>query len=130
LEIVGRFIVPLSILLVVGLLLTLLYVFWVGSRIHRSYPFEKSIFTWGWFTGTMAMGIALLRITDPDGKSGCLDDYAYAYLYIAPVEIALVSLSPLAFHQGYGGLFIGICAAAGLGILAFAALRGWLTANR
>lgn len=130
LEIVGRFIVPLSILLVVGLLVTLLYVFWVGSRIHRSYPFEKSIFTWGWFTGTMAMGIALLRITDPDGKSGCLDDYAYAYLYIAPVEIALVSLSPLAFHQGYGGLFIGICAAAGLGILAFAALRGWLTAKR
>lgn len=129
LEIVGRFIVPLSILLAVGLLLTLLYVFWVGSRIHRSYPFEKSIFTWGWFTGTMAMGIALLRITDPDGKSGCLDDYAYAYLYIAPVEIALVSLSPLVFHYGYGWLFVAICAALGLGILAFAAIRGWLKKN-
>ena len=129
LEIVGRFIVPLSILLAVGLLLTLLYVFWVGSRLHRGYPFEKAIFTWGWFTGTMAMGIALLRITDPDGKSGCLDDYAYAYLYIAPVEIALVSLSPLVFHYGYGWLFVAICAALGLGILAFAAIRGWLKKN-
>lgn len=126
LEIVGRYIVPLSILLVVGLLLTLVYVLWLGSRIHKTYPFEKSIFTWGWFTGTMAMGIALLRISDPDGKSGTLDDYAYAYLYIAPVEIALVSLSPLAFYYGLGWLFIGICAAAGLGILAFSALRGWL----
>ena len=125
LEIVGRYIVPLVVLLAVGLLLTLLYVFWVGSRIHRTCPFEKSIFTWGWFTGTMAMGIALLRISDPDGKSGCLDDYAFAYLYIAPVEIALVSLSPLAFCYGLGWVFITVCAVLGLGILGFAALKGW-----
>ena len=125
LQIVGKFIVPLLILLAVGLALTLLYVFWVGARIHRTAPFEKSIFTWGWFTGTMAMGIALLRITDPDGKSGCLDDYAYAYLYIAPVEIALVSLSPLAFSSGIGWLFVLICAVAGAGILGIAAAKGW-----
>jgi ESS family glutamate:Na+ symporter len=126
LEIVGHYIVPLLILLVVGLLLTLFYVFWVGARIHRSYPFEKSIFTWGWFTGTMAMGIALLRITDPESKSGCLDDYAFAYLYIAPVEIALVSLSPLAFAYGLGWLFVGLCALLGIGILLFAGFRGWM----
>lgn len=126
LEIVGRFIVPLLILLAVGLLLTLLYVFWVGARIHRTCPFEKSIFTWGWFTGTMAMGIALLRISDPDGESGCLDDYAYAYLYIAPVEIALVSLSPLAFVSGFGWLFVLLCTLLGGGILGYAAIRGWM----
>jgi ESS family glutamate:Na+ symporter len=103
----------------------MIYVFWIGARIHRTAPFEKSIFTWGWFTGTMAMGIALLRITDPDGKSGCLDDYAYAYLYIAPVEIALVSLSPLAFSSGIGWLFVLICAMAGAGILGLAAFKGW-----
>ena len=125
LQIVGKFWLPLTILLVVGLLCTLLYVFLVGARIHQSSPFEKSIFTWGWFTGTMAMGIALLRITDPDSKSGTLDDYAFAYLYIAPVEIALVSLSPLAFCNGFGWLFVGICALVGIGILAYAALRGW-----
>ena len=71
------------------------------------------------------MGIALLRITDPDSQSGTLDDYAFAYLYIAPVEIALVSLSPLAFCNGFGWLFVGICALVGIGILAYAALRGW-----
>ena len=107
LEIVGRYIVPLTILLVIGLILTLLY--------------------WGWFTGTMAMGIALLRITDPDSKSGTLDDYAIAYLYIAPVEIALVSFAPLAFTAGFGWLFILACAVAGAGILGFAASKkGWL----
>ena len=126
LEIVGRYIVPLTILLVLGLVLTLIYVFIVGARIHRTYAFEKSVFTWGWFTGTMAMGIALLRITDPDSKSGTLDDYAIAYLYIAPVEIALVSFAPLAFTAGFGWLFILACAVAGAGILGFAASRGWL----
>lgn len=126
LEIVGRYIVPLTILLVLGLVLTLIYVFIIGARIHRTYAFEKSVFTWGWFTGTMAMGIALLRITDPDSKSGTLDDYAIAYLYIAPVEIALVSFAPLAFTAGFGWLFILACAVAGAGILGFAASRGWL----
>ena len=126
LEIVGRYIVPLTILLVLGLVLTLIYVFFIGARIHRTYAFEKSVFTWGWFTGTMAMGIALLRITDPDSKSGTLDDYAIAYLYIAPVEIALVSFAPLAFTAGFGWLFILACAVAGAGILGFAASRGWL----
>ena len=126
LEIVGRYIVPLTILLVLGLVLTLIYVFIIGARIHRTYAFEKSVFTWGWFTGTMAMGIALLRITDPDSKSGTLDDYAIAYLYIAPVEIALVSFAPLAFTAGFGWLFILACAVAGAGILGFAASKGWL----
>ncbi|MBQ9891678.1 MAG: sodium:glutamate symporter [Bacteroidales bacterium] len=125
LEVVGRYIVPLLILLVLGLLCTLAYVFLVGARIHRSYSFEKSIFTWGWFTGTMAMGIALLRISDPDGKSGCLDDYAFAYLYIAPVEIALVTFSPVAFAAGYGALFVGCCAVLGIGIMTFAGIKGW-----
>ena len=126
LEVVGRYWLPLTILLIVGLAFTLFYVFFVGVRIHQTAPFEKSIFTWGWFTGTMAMGIALLRITDPDSKSGCLDDYAYAYLYIAPVEIALVSLSPIAFSGGLGWLFVLICAIAGAAIMGFAAARGWL----
>ncbi|MBO6170220.1 MAG: sodium:glutamate symporter [Bacteroidales bacterium] len=130
LEIVGRYVVPLVVLLVIGLVLTLLYVFWIGARIHKTDSFEKSIFTWGWFTGTMAMGIALLRITDPDSKSGCLDDYAMAYLYIAPVEIALVSLSPLAFGSGLGWLFVGVCALVGVAILGFSVARGWLTVNR
>lgn len=126
LEIVARYVVPLLVLLVFGLLLTLFFVFFVGARIHKDHWFEKSIFTWGWFTGTMAMGMALLRITDPEGKSHCLDDYAFAYLYIAPVEIALVTFSPMAFTNGFGWLFVGFCFVSGLVVLTFSGLKGWL----
>lgn len=126
LEVVWRYIVPLLILLVIGLVATFLYVFLLGRRFHKTAWFEKSIFTWGWFTGTMAMGIALLRITDPDSRSGCLDDYAYAYLYIAPVEIALVTFAPVLFVQGLGGWFALACALAGVAILLLSKRRGWL----
>ena len=57
--------------------------------------FEKAIFTWGWFTGTMAMGIALLRVADPKMRSR------------------------------YGLVFTGICLAAGLAVLATAYIKGW-----
>ena len=126
LTVVARYLVPLVLLLGIGLLCTLGYVLWVGRRIHRTCWFEKAVFTWGWFTGTMAMSIALLRIVDPETRSRCLDDYAYAYIYIAPVEIALVTFAPVAFAHGFGGGFLALCAGAGIGILLFAVLKGWL----
>lgn len=125
LEIVLLYIVPLSILLVSGLAFTLFFVLYLGRKLMRDYWFEKSIFTWGWFTGTMAMGIALLRIVDPKMQSQSLQSYALAYLFIAPVEIALITFAPLAFVNGYGLLFLSICLAGGLAILLFARLKGW-----
>ena len=126
LSVVMDYIVPLSILLVSGLLFTLLYVFFVSYRIFKGNGwFEKAIFTWGWYTGTMAMGIALLRVVDHEMKSRCLDDYALAYLFIAPVEIALITFAPVAFVNGYGVHFLGIVLAAALLVIGFAALKGW-----
>ena len=77
------------------------------------------MFSWGWFTGTMAMGMALLRIADPEGRSHCVDHYAIAYIFIAPVEIALITFAPIVFCSGYGLLFSGICAAVGLSIMTY-----------
>ena len=62
---------PLVVLLLVGLAFTLAYVLIVGRLMQKECWFEKAIFTWGWFTGTMAMGIALLRVVDPDMRSRC-----------------------------------------------------------
>ena len=73
----------------------------------------------------MAMGIALLRVVDPKMRSRCLDDYALAYLFIAPVEICLITFAPVAFVNGYGLLFSGICLAGFLGIMAVAAFKKW-----
>ncbi|MBD9093903.1 MAG: sodium:glutamate symporter [Bacteroides oleiciplenus] len=124
-SVVVEYIIPLLILLVSGLLVTLIYVLVMARKLMKECWFEKAIFTWGWFTGTMAMGIALLRVVDPKMRSHCLDSYALAYLFIAPVEISLITFAPVAFLSGYGFLFAGICLVAGLAVLMTAFLKGW-----
>jgi len=125
LSVVLEYIVPLVILLLTGLVATLIYVFVMARKLMKVCWFEKALFTWGWFTGTMAMGIALLRVVDPKMKSRCLDSYALAYLFIAPVEIALITFAPVAFVNGYGLIFSGICLMAGLGIMTVAYFKKW-----
>lgn len=124
-SVVITYIVPLLILLLSGLVVTFIYVYVMGRKLMKECWFEKAIFTWGWFTGTMAMGIALLRVVDPKMKSRCLDSYALAYLFIAPVEISLITFAPVAFVNGYGLLFSGICLVAGLAILMTAYFKKW-----
>ena len=125
LSVVLEYIVPLAILLLSGLAVTLLYVFFMARKLMKECWFEKALFTWGWFTGTMAMGIALLRVVDPKMKSRCMDSYALAYLFIAPVEISLITFAPVAFINGYGLLFASICLVAGLGVLSVAYFKKW-----
>lgn len=125
LSVVVEYLVPLAILLLSGLAVTLIYVFFMAKKLMRTNWFEKALFTWGWFTGTMAMGIALLRVVDPQMKSRCLDSYALAYLFIAPVEISLITFAPVAFVNGYGLLFSGICLIAGLSVIAVAYFKKW-----
>ena len=124
-SVVMEYIVPLLILLLSGLLVTFIYVMVVARRMFTHHWFEKAIFTWGWYTGTMAMGIALLRVVDPRMKSRCLDNYALAYLFIAPVEIALVTFSPSLFIGGYGLIFSAVCILAAIAVMLTAYFKKW-----
>lgn len=119
LSVVTQYLVPMLILLAVGLIFTACYIFLAAKYIFKEYWFEKAMFSWGWFTGTMAMGMALLRIADPDSRSRCVDHYAIAYIFIAPVEIALITFAPIIFTSGYGLLFSSIAAVLGLSIMTY-----------
>lgn len=126
-DVILRYWLPLTLLLAVSLVVVLIYVIFFAKRIMKQeYWFEKSLFTWGWFTGTMATGIALLRVVDPEMKSKCLDDYALAYLFIAPVEISLITFAPVAFAGGWLLEFVLTALVAGLAIFAFIWAKGWL----
>ena len=118
-SVVAQYLVPMIILFALGLVFTSCYVYIAAKYIFKEYWFEKAMFSWGWFTGTMAMGMALLRIADPDSRSRCIDHYAIAYIFIAPVEIALITFAPIIFTSGYGLLFSGIAAVLGLSIMTY-----------
>ncbi len=93
---------PFLLLMLMGMLLCLFLLFFVAPRMLGNHWFEKGIFSWGWMTGTVAMGILLLRIADPKGKNGILEDYAIAYIPGSIVDIILVSFVPTLIMAGYG----------------------------
>ena len=95
-DVIIRYIVPIAVLSLLGLAFSFLHAMVIGKRLFRKYPFERGIFMFGWATGVVAMGVTLLRIVDPKGESGTLEDYGMAYVFISIVEVFLISLLPLA----------------------------------
>jgi ESS family glutamate:Na+ symporter len=125
LPIVIKYAMPLTVLFLFGIAYCLVLFLWLTPRMMNKYWYERAVFTWGWMTGTMAMGIALLRIIDPKLKSKTLDDFAFAYLPIAPIEILVVSVSPMMFFSGKGWHFVAACVGYGLAVWIFAGINGW-----
>ena len=109
LSVIVKYAVPLAVLLVGGTVTVALITFYLGRRLSKDNWFERTIFAWGWWTGTMALGIALLRIVDPKSQSKTMEDYALAYLPIAPFEIALITLMPIMFANGLGVWLLAAC---------------------
>jgi ESS family glutamate:Na+ symporter len=99
--IVFDYAIPLLILFVFGTIWAYLIFRFIGPRIFKNFWFEKSIFGWGWSTGTVAMGIALLRIVDPELKSKTIDDYALAYIGMVPIEVAIITFAPILVSIGH-----------------------------
>lgn len=118
--------VPLILLFVFGLVYAFLFFAVFSKKFFPEYWFEKGIFTWGWTTGTVAMGMALLRIVDPKSESKTLDDYSLAYIPIAPVEIMLVTFAPMLVLNSQGFVFVAITFAFAFVIYLMAIKYKWL----
>ena len=130
LSVVLDYLVPLILLFLFGLVFAYLFFKILSKKFFEEYWFEKGIFTWGWTTGTVAMGMALLRIVDPDAKSKTLDDYGLAYIPIAPVEILLVTFAPLLVLNSQSWVFVAITFAFSFVIYLMAIKYKWLSRTR
>lgn len=93
--------VPFLILMLIAIATCLFFVLYVAPRMLGQDWFEKAVFSWGWMTGTAAMGILLLRVADPQLKSKVLDDYAIAYVPGSVVDVLMISLMPVLVINGY-----------------------------
>lgn len=126
LAVVAAYFLPLLLLMIFGLIFSYVFFRYVARGLFREYWFEKGLFGWGWFTGTVAMGIALLKIVDPRLKSKTLDDFALAYIFSAPIEIMLVTFSPLVLIAGYSWLYALVTLGIVASIAVLAIRAGWL----
>lgn len=93
--VVMEFAAPILLLCLLGTLTSLSLVFVVGRKLFHNFWFERSIFVFGWTTGVVAIGVTLLRIVDPESKSGTLSDYGYAYTLQSVVEVFIIALTPI-----------------------------------
>lgn len=115
--VVASYIVPLIILFLVGLAFCLFLFFYVAPRTFDHGWFERAVFGWGWATASVATGIAVLKIVDPEMRSGTLEEFGMAYVGFAPFEIAAAILAPIAIIAGLVWLFGGVALIAGLVML-------------
>ncbi len=120
-SIVVQFAVPIAIMCLFCIICVLFYLLVCSRKLFHNFWFERGIFIYGWTTGVVAIGVTLLRVVDPEFKSNTLQDYGTAYVFIAVIEVFLVSITPVLVLQGYAlitGLVLVAAAAALLGVTA------------
>lgn len=126
LAIVASYIWPLVALFVFGIIWAYGIFHFIAPRVFYKHWFENGIFGWGWSTGTVAMGIALLRIVDPESESTTLDDYALGYIGMVPVEILIITFGPMMLMSSFGILYPIILLGTATVLIFIAAKSGWL----
>lgn len=127
LTVVADNLVPFAILIIFGILFSYFFYKVISKYYFQENWFEKGIFTFGWITGAVATAIALLRIVDPKLESNTLDEFGLAYIPIAPVEIMLITFSPLFILNGQHWLFTVITIGISIAILIFSYYKQWIT---
>ena len=93
---------PILLLVALGFAFVIAWHFIVPRRFFRSYWYERSLYIFGMSTGVMAIGVILLRIADPEFKSGVLEDFGLAWIFLSVIDLMIVSLSPLFVLSGLG----------------------------
>ncbi len=90
---------PIMIITTLGGGLTLVVLLWIVGRAFPEAPFEHCVLLFGMMTGTLPMGLALLRILDPElrgvapinailGSAGALVLGAPLLLVVLPMPVA------------------------------------------
>ncbi|WP_299769086.1 hypothetical protein [uncultured Pseudoteredinibacter sp.] len=126
LSVLISFAAPFILLMISGIILCVFLVLYVAPKIFGEKWVETGLFSWGWMTGTVAMGILLLRIVDPKSKSTVLDDYAIAYVPGSVVDILLVSFIPGLLMMGQVGLALFVL----LAYIAFVITISWVLSKK
>lgn len=106
-EIVMQFAMPIIVLSAMALGSLLLCMYVVGPRLNNKYWFERCIFVYGYCTGVYAIGLTLLRICDPEGKSKTLEDAAVTSP-IDFVEYYTLLLGPILLSTGRVNTFMTV----------------------
>lgn len=103
--VVLQYAIPIILLAIIGFVFVVAWFLLISPRFFRSYWFERGLYIFGMSTGVLATGVILLRIADPDFKTGVLEDFGFAWIFLSIVDMIIVSLSPMFVVNGLGVMF-------------------------
>jgi ESS family glutamate:Na+ symporter len=92
--VVQEYWIPILIMSTIGGTVALFLVPWMGSRTFHDHSFGRTLVIYGVATGTLASGLALLRVVDPELKTPIADDYMRAAGIVFPMAIPLILVIP------------------------------------
>lgn len=104
-SVVVQYWVPIVVLSVLGFLFVTAWLLLVSRRFFCNYWFEHGIYIFGMSTGVLATGVILLRITDPEFRTGVLQDFGLAWIVLSVMDALLVAFAPVFVLAGQGVAF-------------------------
>ena len=122
LGVVLQYWLPILVLSLIGFASVWVFFILASRHLFGSYWVERGIFIWGWMTGVMSIAVLLLRVVDPEFKSGVLEDSGFAWIFVSFIDVACVTFVPLFVIAGTGvqaGIVLCLAAAAMLAAAAF-----------
>ena len=129
-SVIETYAAPLAVTSIFGLAFAVGLMWFVGRRLFRNFWAERSIFTYGWNTGIVGIGVTLLRIVDPSLRSKTLQDFSLAYVPFVFAEIAIIVFLPVLVTSGYFWTPALVLTAAFLAcILLSARVVGWFSGD-
>ena len=91
-----EFIIPLSIICVVGAVVTYYYLRFLCRRVFPGYPHEAFLSLYGMQTGTASTGVILLREMDPNFETQASDNIVYHQPWAIVFGFPMLLLLPVA----------------------------------
>lgn len=100
-----RFVLPLLLICALGAWLTYLFVRWSCWKLFSLHRFERFIGMFAQMTGTIASGLALLRVTDPEYRSPVAQELVLSSGMAMGFGFPLLILINLPFTMFDGSLY-------------------------
>lgn len=76
---------PILLLAIAGIAWNICAFAFIAPRMSPFYWFERGIGDLGQSMGVTAMGLLLMRMVDPENRSGAFETFAYKQLFFEPI---------------------------------------------
>ena len=91
-QVVWMFIIPIAVMSIVAGIVTLLWILYFGRKLWDRYMFERIAGLYGMETGTIATGLILVRVADPNFNTPAAIDLALSGIIALPLMFLMMHL--------------------------------------